>query len=288
MEKLEDRVAVVTGAASGIGRGLVERFAAEGMKVVLADVEETALDECVGQLRAAGAEAIGVRTDVSREEEVRRLADRTIEEFGAVHVVCNNAGVEGGALFSDMSAKTWEWVMGVNFWGPLWGCRVFLPLLRQQDEAHIVNTASHAAFASGLPTFHAYVSSKAAMAAMTANLASELEESDPHIGVSLLVPGLVRTRMNDSERNRPADVPATNEDPLRVGIRHDIERATQEVGLDTAEVADLVVDGIRSRRFHLLTHPSLTLSAVEGELAWMRGGERPKPPAEDAVQNRPN
>jgi NAD(P)-dependent dehydrogenase (short-subunit alcohol dehydrogenase family) len=278
VRQLKDRVAVVTGAASGIGRGLVDRFAAEGMKVVLADVEAGALDRAVAELRSLGADAIGVRTDVSRVTDLETLAERAVAEFGAVHVLCNNAGVEGGALFGDMSSRTWEWVMSVNFWGVVHGCRVFLPHLRRSEEAHIVNTASHAAFATGLPTFHAYIASKAAVAAITENLAFEFASTDPGIGVSLLVPGMVKTRMNSSERNRPADVPATDTDPLRIGIHEDIEYATQAEGLEPAAVADLVVNGLRDRRFWLLTHPGLTIGAAQGEVDWMRGGGPPRPP----------
>lgn len=281
MEKLTGRVAVVTGAASGIGRGLIDRFAAEGMRVVLADIEEAPLAQALAEVRATGAEAIAVRTDVTSESDLQALADRTMEAFGAVHVVVNNAGVEGGALFSDMSLKTWEWVMQVNFWGVLNGCRVFLPLLRQEDEGYIINTASHAAFATGLHTFHAYIASKAAVAAMTANLAMELRDTDPTIGVSLLVPGVVRTNMNDSERNRPADVPATDTDPLRLSIRNDIERVASTVGLLPEDVAEIVVQGMRERRHYLLTDPELTQSAVAGTLDWMRTGIAPEPPMEE-------
>jgi short-subunit dehydrogenase len=163
---------------------------------------------------------------------------------------------------------------------------VFLPLLRQQDEAHIVNTSSHAAFATGLQTFHAYVASKAAVSSMTANLERELSETDPHIGVSLLVPGLVKTSMNNSERNRPVDVPATDADPLRKSIHENIDRATAEVGMSPEDVAALALDGIRERRFYLLTHPTMTLSATTSQLEWMRGGPAPTPPGEDAVQRR--
>jgi len=283
MDALQGRVAVVTGGASGIGFGIAERFAAEGMKVVIADVEAGALEAAAETLRQRGADAIGVRTDVTRPAEIEALAERTVDQFGAVHVVVNNAGVEGGALFGDMSRRTWEWVMGVNFWGVLDGCRIFLPYLRAAGEGHIVNTASHAAFATGLPTFHAYIASKAAVAAMTENLSLELAATDPTIAVSLLVPGVVKTRMNQSERNRPADVPATDEDTLRRAIHADIERATAAEGLDPADVADMVVEGIRDRRFWLLTHPELTLGAARGMTDWMAGGEPPRPPMpEDA------
>lgn len=281
MQNFVGRVAVVTGAASGIGRGLIDRFAAEGMRVVLADIEQGPLDRALAEVRATGAEAIAVQVDVSREEDLQRLADRTMEAFGAVHVLVNNAGVEGGALFSDMSVKTWEWVMSVNFWGVLNGCRVFLPLLRQQDEAYIINTASHAAYATGLHTFHAYIASKAAVAAMTANLAMELRDTDPNVQVSLLVPGVVQTNMNDSERNRPVDVPATDTDPVRLSIRKDIERTATSAGLLPADVAEIVVQGMREGRHHLLTAPELTQSAVEGTLNWMRTGVAPQPPMEE-------
>jgi NAD(P)-dependent dehydrogenase (short-subunit alcohol dehydrogenase family) len=278
MKELTGRVAVVTGGASGIGRAIADRLGAEGMKVVVADVEPNALESAVAEMRSAGVEVIGVPTDVSSAASLENLLARTLEAFGAVHVLCNNAGVEGGALFPDLTQRTWEWVMGVNFWGVINGTRIFLPSLLEADEAHIVNTASHAAFATGLPTFHAYIASKAAVAAATENLALELGTTHPSVGVSLLVPGMVKTRMNASERNRPADVPATDQDALRRGIHDDIERATAAHGLEPSDVAELVVTGIRERRFWLLTHPDLTLGAVRGELAWMEGGEPPRPP----------
>jgi NAD(P)-dependent dehydrogenase (short-subunit alcohol dehydrogenase family) len=283
MDVLTEKVAVVTGGASGIGFGIAERLAAEGMKLVLADIEEGALEEAAASLRERGAQVIGVRVDVTRTADIEALAERTIRAFGAVHLVVNNAGVEGGALFGDMSRRTWEWVMGVNFWGVLDGCRVFLPHLRAAGGGHIVNTASHAAFATGLPTFHAYIASKAAVAAMTQNLALELASTDPDIGVSLLVPGVVKTRMNQSERNRPTDVPATDEDELRRGIHRDIDRATAEQGIEPSEVADIVVEGIRARRFWLLTNPDMTIAAARATAEWMAGGKTPRPPMpEDA------
>jgi NAD(P)-dependent dehydrogenase (short-subunit alcohol dehydrogenase family) len=280
MRQLRDRVAVVTGAASGIGRALVDRFAAEGMSVVLADVEKGALDQAVGEVRAAGATAVGVRTDVSREEDLLALAETTMSTFGAVHLLCNIAGVEGGALFADISRKTWEWVMGVNFWGTVDSCRIFLPLLAAQDEAHIVNTASLAGFATGLPTFHPYVASKFAIVGLTENLEVELRTmSAPHVGVSLLSPGIVRTRMSESERNRPLDVPATDQDPLRAQIHEDIARDAATIGVDPAQVAELVVDAVRTRRFHIFTHPDMAIAAAKGRLEWMTSGVPPQAPS---------
>jgi NAD(P)-dependent dehydrogenase (short-subunit alcohol dehydrogenase family) len=279
MKTLRDKVAVVTGAASGIGRAVVDRLAADGAKVVLADVESGALEAAVAEVRATGADAIGVRTDVSRVEDIDALARRAVEEFGAVHVLCNIAGVEGGGLFGDISRETWEWVMGVNFWGTLDACRIFLPILAAQEEAHIVNCASMAGFASGLPTFHPYVASKHAVVGMTENLEVELRTmAAPHVGVSLLSPGLVKTRMNQSERNRPAGVPATDVQDLRVEVHAQIDRETQAHGVEPEYVADLVVAGVLEGRFHLLTHPEPTVAAFRARLGWLEHGTAPTGP----------
>jgi NAD(P)-dependent dehydrogenase (short-subunit alcohol dehydrogenase family) len=274
MEHFRGRVAVVTGAASGIGRALADRFAAEGMKVVLADIEREPLDAAVAQLRAGGAEALGVRTDVSSAGQVQALADATLARFGAVHVLCNNAGVETGAMFADVPARAWEWVLGVNLWGMLHGCRVFLPLIRAQGEGHIVNTASLAAFATGLPTFAPYTTSKFAILAASECLELELLAAGARVGVSVLCPGVVDTRMPESERNRPADVVVSN-DPVRTSILGKLRRMASEVGMDPAEVAGMVLEAIRERRFFVLTHPEEAFAAVERRLEWMRTGVAP-------------
>jgi len=281
METLRGRVAVVTGAGSGIGRAIVDRLATEGVKVVMADVEAAALEAAVSDVRSTGADAIGVRTDVSRVEDIEALAKRTIEEYGEVHVLCNIAGVEGGDLFADIARPTWEWVMGVNFWGTLDACRIFFPLLAARDEAHIVNCASMAGFATGLPTFHPYVASKFAVVGLTENLEVELRTTTaPHVGVSLLSPGLVKTNMNTSERNRPDGVPATDKQDLRVRLHANIDRQTEAVGVTPQHVADLVVAGMKERRFHILTHPEQTIGAFRGRLAWMENGTPPASPTE--------
>ena len=215
MRQLNGRVAVVTGGASGIGRGLVNRFAAEGMKVVIADVEKGPLDQAVSEVVSTGAEAIGVVTDVSDRAAVENLAAATIDAFGAVHLLCNNAGVETGGAFQDIPLPAWNWVLGVNLFGVIHGCQVFLPLLRRQEEAHIVNTASAAAFSLAGPTGAPYAASKFAVLGLSESLAAELRAVGAQVGVSLLSPGAVRTQIADAERNRPANVPASRPDPVR-------------------------------------------------------------------------
>jgi NAD(P)-dependent dehydrogenase (short-subunit alcohol dehydrogenase family) len=278
MRQLAGRVAVVTGAASGIGRALAERFASERMKVVLADVERDALDAAVAALQASGAQAIGVRCDVSRLHDVEHLAAVTVDTFGAVHVVCNNAGVEGGAPFADVPAATWDWVLGVNLHGVLNGCRVFLPLLRSQEEAHLVNTASIAALNGYLPTGTPYVASKFAVLGLSENLHHELTAAGSSVGVSVLCPGFVNTNMPTSERNRPDGVPASGEHPARRAIAAAAAAGVSALGLDPAVVAGQVVDAIRRRRFYVLPHRDEALDAVRQRLRWMTDGIPPGPP----------
>jgi NAD(P)-dependent dehydrogenase (short-subunit alcohol dehydrogenase family) len=275
MEQFEGRVAVVTGAASGIGKALAERFAAEGMKVVLADVEPEPLDAAVEAIRSTGADVLGVRTDVSSAEQVQALADATLERFGAVHILCNNAGVETGAAFADIPQRAWEWVLDLNLWGVLHGCRIFLPLIREQGEGHVVNTASLAAFATGLPTFAPYTTSKFAILAASECLALELLAGGEDIGVTVLCPGVVNTRMPDAEPNRPADVPSSESDPMRQSILGQLRSLAAGTGMDPAEVAGMVVNAIRERRFFVLTHPEEAFAAVERRLEWMRTGVPP-------------
>src|SRR5580704_11989819 len=149
MQEFKDRVAVVTGAASGIGFGLAAAFAAQGMNVVLADIEAAALSDAVATLRATGAEVLGIRTDVTDSAAVQALADTAVERFGAIHVACNNAGVGGGGLSWEAPLDMWEWVLGVNMWGVINGVRAFVPILMQQPDAHVVNTASVAGLVAG-------------------------------------------------------------------------------------------------------------------------------------------
>jgi NAD(P)-dependent dehydrogenase (short-subunit alcohol dehydrogenase family) len=280
MESFEGKVAVVTGAASGMGLAFAQRFVAEGMKVVLADVEETALASAVDELTAAGGEVVGVQTDVQRLDEIERLAARTIDAFGAVHVVCNNAGVESGATFADIPPETWDWVLGVDLLGTIYGIRTFLPLLREHapDDGHIVNTSSIAGLDSYFLTAAPYVAAKHAIVGISETLFHELAAGGEGIGVSVLCPGFVSTQMPWSERNRPDHVPSSLDHPSRAQL---IELTTQGAahGMPPADVAELVVQAIRERRFYVLTHPEAAEQAARNRLAWITENVAPEAPS---------
>lgn len=273
MRRFRDRVAVVTGAASGIGRAMAGRFAAEGMRVVLADIEQDALDQAVAELRRGGAAAIGVRTDVAAAGSVQALADAAVGEFGTVHVLCNNAGVGMGTDFAKIPLEVWDWVLGVDLWGVIHGCRTFLPLLLEQDEAHIVNTSSMAAL-NGHPLGLApYTVAKSGVLGLSQNLFFELAATTGgRVGVSVLIPGLTRTRIFESARNRPADVAVPPPSSFARTSQASIAGALG-AALDPDKVADVVLAGIREQRFYLLPHPEEALDMVEQQLRWMMSNE---------------
>ena len=247
------RVAVVTGAASGIGLGLCERFAAEGMRVVMADVEEPALAKAAAELAAAGASILPVATDVADRAAVEALRDAALAEFGAVHVVCNNAGVGGshGPLW-ECPPGEWDWILGVNLTGVINGVRAFMPALLDQDTGHLVNTSSIFGVFAG--TLGPYGVSKHAVTALTETLHFNLaSQRIAHVGVSVLCPGAVRTSFGTSARNRPAWAgPAAPRDPAEQASAERFDQLAV-LGAAPSAVAGLVVDGIRSRRFYILT-----------------------------------
>jgi len=247
MELTKGQVAVVTGAGSGIGLALAERFATAGMNVVLADVQEDALWAAAERIESLGVEALAAPTDVSDADAVQSLAAATIERFGAVHVVCNNAGVasSGGSdpWFGPIDA--WEWVMGVNMWGVVHGCRAFLPHLL--DGGHIVNTASVAGLLPGLSPV--YDATKHAVVAITENLYLTMQTAGLPIGVSVLCPGWVRTNILDAERNRPGGPVAR--DAASEVIQGHMSRVISE-GLPPARVADAVFDAISTDTYWVL------------------------------------
>jgi NAD(P)-dependent dehydrogenase (short-subunit alcohol dehydrogenase family) len=271
------KVAVVTGAASGIGLGLSERFAAEGMHVVMADVEESALSKAASALAGNGASVLPVLTDVADRAAVDALRDSAVAAFGAVHVVCNNAGVGGphGALW-ECPPGEWDWVLGVNLGGVINGVRAFMPLLLEQDAGHMVNTSSIFGVFAG--TLGPYGVSKHAVAALTETLYFNLKaQGVSHVGVSVLCPGAVRTNFGTSARNRPswAGPPVVRgEAEQESAERFDRLSAT---GASPAEVASIVVDGIRARRFYLLTSENRNEAVTRRGEEIVAGGP-PEPP----------
>ncbi len=253
MKQFKGKVAVITGAASGIGRGIADRCAQEGMKVVLADIENEALAEAEGQMVAAGATVLAVSTDVSKSNDVEALAQKTLDAFGAVHLVCNNAGVFSPRLTSiwESSLDDWSWVMGVNLWGVIHGVRVFVPVMLEQDtECHIVNTASIAGLTSG-SIIGLYGVTKHAVVSLSETLYLQLAEAGAKVKVSVLCPAYVHTRLCDSERNRPIEVKLSADDEA---MREEFRQAF-EAGMSPSRVADHVFDAIRDEKFYILTHP---------------------------------
>lgn len=250
MREFAGRVVVVTGGASGIGLALARRFAAEGMKVVVGDVEAPALDDAVRALKDTGADAFGVVTDIGNAEQVQALADATLDRFGAVHVVCNNAGVGGGGLSWEAPLSTWEWVLGVNLWGVIHGIRTFVPLLLQQDEGYVVNTASLAGLVAG-PFMAPYNASKHAVVAMSETLHHELALMGAKVKVSVLCPGWVDTRIADAARNRP---PSLTPEGDSSALGADFLKTVLAQGMPPAEVADKVLAAVRDEQFWILPH----------------------------------
>lgn len=246
------RVAVVTGAASGIGLGLSERFAAEGMRVVMADVERPALEAAAERVSAEGAEVLPVVTDVADHDQVEALRDQAFAAYGAVHVLCNNAGVgSADAPLWQVTRGDWEWVLGVNLWGVINGIGAFLPRMLTQDVGHVVNTASiFGTFAGALGP---YGVSKHAVVALTETLYFQLQAQGAPVGASVLCPGAVKTNFASSARNRPAGAGPASPEPPGAGESRETFQRLWAAGAEPAEVADLVVRAITTSRFYILT-----------------------------------
>jgi NAD(P)-dependent dehydrogenase (short-subunit alcohol dehydrogenase family) len=256
MQEFKDKVAVITGAASGIGRALADRCVQEGMKAVLADVEPETLTTTEASLKAAGATVLAVRTDVSQARDIEALARKTLEAFGAVHLLCNNAGVGGpDAPIWENAIADWEWVMGVNLWSVIHGVRVFVPLMLAQDTAcHIVNTASGAGLMSS-PGLGPYKVTKHGVVALSETLHHELAERGAKVKVSVLCPGFVNTRILESVRNPPGHPPTTEVPGHAPGARWELMRQLVQAGMPPAQVADAVFQALREDQFYILTHP---------------------------------
>jgi NAD(P)-dependent dehydrogenase (short-subunit alcohol dehydrogenase family) len=251
------RVAVVTGAASGIGRALSEAFARAGSAVVLGDLDGDEAQVAAHRIRADGGEAEAVTVDVSDPSSVEALAAATVARFGRVDVVCNNAGVSTFNLIQDQTLDDWRWVFGVNLWGVVHGVHSFLPILRRQGTpAHIVNTASIAGLLSGVAFIGPYAATKSAVVSISETLSQELAMAQLPIGVSVLCPSSVDTRVMESERGRPAilgrEARTETAESVRLAIRDSFNGPT---GLAPAQVAERTLDAIRSGRFWIITHP---------------------------------
>ncbi|MEY9844330.1 NAD(P)-dependent dehydrogenase (short-subunit alcohol dehydrogenase family) [Streptacidiphilus sp. BW17] len=262
MELTPGQVAVVTGAASGIGLAMAQRFAAEGLRVVLADVEEAALDKAVAGLREQGAEAVGQLTDVSERDSVEALAETAYRAFGAVHVLCNNAGVGSGAegRMWEHEPNDWKWAFAVNIWGVFHGVQAFVPRMLAGGEAgHVVNTSSGDGGIAPLPTASVYAVTKSAVVTMTESLYAHLRAEGAPIGASVVFPGphMLRTGLWESHRNRPDRY--AKQRPRKTPYRSlaqweaAMEAAGQTIEFTPVEdVAATVVDGIRADRFWML------------------------------------
>jgi NAD(P)-dependent dehydrogenase (short-subunit alcohol dehydrogenase family) len=253
--QFEGKVAVITGAGSGIGRALAVRCAAEGMHVVAADIEEAALGETV---ELAGRDAIGVRTDVadggSVAAQVDALAGAAYDTFGAVHLLCNNAGVFQAGLLWERTVADWEWVLGVNVWGIIHGIRAFVPrMIAQGGEGHVVNTSSLAGLVSNAYS-GPYTTSKFAALAITEALAHDLRVTNASIGASVLVPGSVDTRISASTRNRPAGL-ADGVGAQDAAFLDQVLAEKTATGISPDEVPDMVLDAVRTGRFVIPTSP---------------------------------
>jgi NAD(P)-dependent dehydrogenase (short-subunit alcohol dehydrogenase family) len=251
-------VAVVTGAGSGIGAALARAFGEAGGKVVLADIEPAALATVAESMQGDGVDVLTVPTDVSDAASVQRLADATIERFGRVDVLCNNAGVSTFNLLVDQTLHDWQWVLGVNLWGVVHGVSAFLPIMRRQGTpAHIVSTSSIAGLWSGVPFIGPYAVSKVGVVSLSETLRAELSHEQSPIGVSVLCPSSVDTNVMESERNRPhafgSEERTTSAEHMRVAIRDGLVGPD---GKSPAEIAAMVLDAIRNDRFWIITHAS--------------------------------
>ncbi|CAN5459910.1 SDR family NAD(P)-dependent oxidoreductase [soil metagenome] len=264
MKEFQGKVAVITGAASGIGRGLAERCAREGMKLVLAGINEGNLLKLEAELVAAGATVMSVRTDVSKLEDIEALAQKTVERFGAVHLLVNNAGIGAGLSPWESTWKDWEWVLGVNLWGVIYGVKVFTPIMLAQTEpCQIVNVSSIA----GLVAFHPsapYQVAKHAVVALSENLQISLAQQEAQVKVSVVCPGWVRTGIMTSMRNRPAELQNPQFTPTAEQIARWTEaKEKMEAGMSPEEVAEHVFQAMAEDRFYVLTHPEHTPGIAE-------------------------
>lgn len=268
MYDVQGKTAVVTGAAGGMGLGMARSFAGAGMNVVLADIDAEQLDLAVAELTSQGHQAIGVRTDVSDEEQIRALAAATIDHFGAVHVVANNAGIGIPGTVDEMPLDEWHWTLDVDLWSVIYGIRTFVPILKEQGHGHITATSSHAGLTGG-PVLGAYHVAKHGVVGLMDTLRIELQLAKSEVKASVLCPGAVDTQIAYSDRNRPDGLETKEANKLEEKYFVNL-RAALEIGMAPNDVGDLVRDAVINERFWILTHPEEGIDIVERRLAAMK------------------
>jgi len=255
MREFYGKTAVITGGASGIGLAIAERCAKEGMNIVLADIEKKALAEAKTELEKTGVKVLAIRTDVSKAEDIEILANKTLEEFGQIHLLFNNAGVGSPGTTWELSLNDWKWVLDVNLWGVIHGVRVFTPLmLKQNTMCHIVNTASMAGLGY-YPYMGNYAVSKFGIVSLSESLFFELQDLGSKIRVSVLCPSFVKTRLVDAGRNRPIGVESSSSMSLEALERMKyMDNALEKSSMSAEKVADIVFQAIKEERFYIITH----------------------------------
>jgi NAD(P)-dependent dehydrogenase (short-subunit alcohol dehydrogenase family) len=276
MKELKGKVAAVTGAASGLGRSMALAFAAEGMDVALADVDQTNLSAVADAVQAKGVRAITLKVDVSQAAQVEAFRDHALARLGAIHVVCNNAGVSPLGAVWENTAADWQWILGVNLWGVVNGVRAFTPGLIAQNEGHVVNTASVAGLISP-PGSGAYNVTKHAVVALSESLHHDLRERNSAVGVSVLCPAYVPTGIVDSERSRPKDLPASKKSKETLAREAMLRKAVIAGKVSADQVAQAVVAAVKEERFYILTHPRIK-GAIQARMEDILEGRAPRNP----------
>jgi NAD(P)-dependent dehydrogenase (short-subunit alcohol dehydrogenase family) len=291
MKNFKNKVAVITGGASGFGREFANIGANLGMKLVLADVQQDALDKTKAELEAQGAQVLAVRCDVRKAEQVQALADAAMDRFGAVHLVFNNAGVGSGGLIWENSVADWEWVLGVNLWGVIHGVRIFTPLMLEcakKDpgyEGHIINTASMAGLLNA-PNMGVYNVSKHAVVSLSETLYQDLQLVKAPIGASVLCPYFVPTGISQSDRNRPDDVKnEISPTDSQLAAQAVSDKAVSSGKVTAAQVAERTFDAIKEGKFYIYSHPH-ALGNVQKRMEDIVLQRNPGDPYEAAPQVR--